>query len=60
MTMTAAQAVGGSFTIQRYILTVTAPSHGTITATGITCGTGGDRLHGNVRLGLRRPPRRHP
>jgi hypothetical protein len=41
VTMTAAQAVGGSFTIQRYILTVTAPSHGTITATGITCGTGG-------------------
>ena len=41
VTMTAARTVGATFTIQRFTLTVTAPSHGTITATGITCGTGG-------------------
>ena len=41
VTMTAARTVGATFTIQRYTLTVTAPTHGTIAATGITCGTGG-------------------
>ena len=41
VTMTAARTVGATFTIQRYTLTVTAPANGTITATGITCGTGG-------------------
>ena len=41
VTMTAARTVGATFTIQRYTLTVTAPTNGTITATGITCGTGG-------------------
>ena len=39
--MTAARTVGATFTIQRHTLTVTAPTHGTITGTGITCGTGG-------------------
>ena len=32
---------GRPFTIQRFTLTVTAPAHGTIIATGIACGTGG-------------------
>ena len=41
VTMTAARAVGATFTIQRHTLTVTAPANGTITATGINCGTGG-------------------
>jgi hypothetical protein len=41
VTMTAAQTVGATFAIQRYTLTVTTPAHGTITGTGITCGTGG-------------------
>jgi hypothetical protein len=40
-TMTAARTVGATFTIQRYTLTVTTPTHGTVTGTGITCGTGG-------------------
>ena len=39
--MTAARTVGATFTVQRYTLTVTPPTNGTITATGITCGTGG-------------------
>ena len=41
VTMTAASAVGAIFTIQRFTLTVTAPTNGTITGTGINCGTGG-------------------
>ena len=41
VTMTAARTVGATFTIQQYTLTVTAPTNGTITGTGITCGTGG-------------------
>ena len=41
VTMTAARTVGATFTIQRYALTVTAPTNGTITGTGINCGTGG-------------------
>ena len=41
VTMTAARTVGATFTIQRHTLTVTPPSHGTVTGTGITCGTGG-------------------
>jgi hypothetical protein len=41
VTMTGARTVGATFTIQRYALTVTSPTHGTITATGIACGTGG-------------------
>jgi uncharacterized repeat protein (TIGR02543 family) len=41
VTMTAARAVGAIFTIQRFTLTVTAPTNGTITGTGINCGTGG-------------------
>ena len=41
VTMSAARAVGAIFTIQRYTLTVTPPTNGTITGTGITCGTGG-------------------
>jgi hypothetical protein len=41
VTMTAARSVGATFTIQRYTLTVTAPTHGTVSGTGITCGTGG-------------------
>ena len=41
LTMTAARSVGATFTIQRYTLTVTAPTHGTVSGTGITCGTGG-------------------
>ena len=41
VTMTAARTVGATFTIQRYTLTVTPPTNGTITATGINCGTGG-------------------
>ena len=41
VTMTAARTVGATFTIQRYTLTVTPPTGGTITATGINCGTGG-------------------
>jgi hypothetical protein len=39
--MTQARSVGANFTIQRYTLTVTAPTHGTVSGTGITCGTGG-------------------
>jgi hypothetical protein len=39
--MTAARTVGAAFTIQRYTLTVTAPTHGTVTGLGINCGTGG-------------------
>ena len=39
--MTQARTVGATFTIQRFTLTVTAPTNGTITATGINCGTGG-------------------
>ena len=41
VTMTAARTVGATFTIQRNTLTATAPSHGTISGTGIACGTGG-------------------
>ena len=41
VTMTAARTVGATFTIQRYTLTVTPPTGGTITATGINCGAGG-------------------
>ena len=41
VTMTVARTVGATFTLPRYTLTVTAPTHGTLTATGIACGTGG-------------------
>ena len=41
VTMTAARTVGATFTPKRYTLTVTRPTRGTITATGINCGTGG-------------------
>ena len=41
VTMTAARTVGATFTVRRYTLTVTTPTHGTITGTGIICGTGG-------------------
>jgi hypothetical protein len=33
--------VGATFTIQRHTLTVTLPTGGTVTGTGISCGTGG-------------------
>ena len=39
--MTAARTLGAAFAVQRYTLTVTTPTHGTIAGTGITCGTGG-------------------
>ena len=39
--MTAGPDGRGRFNTRRYTLTVTAPTHGTITATGIACGTGG-------------------
>jgi hypothetical protein len=39
--MTTARAVGATFTIQRHTLTVTPPTHGTVTGIGIVCGTGG-------------------
>jgi uncharacterized repeat protein (TIGR02543 family) len=41
VTMDANKTVGATFTIQTFTLTVTPPSNGTITGTGITCGTGG-------------------
>jgi len=41
VTMTQARTVGATFTIQRHTLTVTPPTNGTITGTGIACGTGG-------------------
>ena len=41
VTMTAPRTVGATFTIQRFTLTVTPPTGGTITATGINCGAGG-------------------
>ena len=41
VTMTGARAVGGTFTIERHTLTVTPPTHGAVTGTGIACGTGG-------------------
>ena len=40
-TMTAARTVGATFAPRRYALTLTRPTHGTITAPGIACGTGG-------------------
>ena len=39
--MTQARTVGATFTIQRFTLTVTPPTHGTVTGAGIACGTGG-------------------
>jgi uncharacterized repeat protein (TIGR02543 family) len=42
VTMTAARTVGATFTMRRYTLTITTPTHGTISATGISCGTGGN------------------
>jgi uncharacterized repeat protein (TIGR02543 family) len=38
VTMTAAKTVGATFTINSYLLTVTPPTNGTITGSGITCG----------------------
>ena len=39
--MTQARTVGATFTIQRFTLTVTPPTNGIVTGTGIACGTGG-------------------
>ena len=58
VTMTAARTVGATFTIQRFTLTVTLPTNGTITGTGIDCGTGGSDCTEIVRLRHRRPPHR--
>jgi uncharacterized repeat protein (TIGR02543 family) len=41
LAMTEARTVGATFTPQRFVLTVTPPTHGTVTGTGIACGTGG-------------------
>ena len=63
VTMTQAQTVGATFTIQRFTLTVTPPTNGTITATGINCGVGGsDCTRGSTTTtpSSRSPRRRAP
>ena len=59
VTMDADKTVGATFAIQRYTLTVTLPTNGTITGHRHQLRHRRQRLHRDLRLRNRRPAHRH-